>query len=161
MVGQRDLLSRCLVQMSGEPLDLAPVVGEDNGALPLADHAQQPPGEPRPERLRLHVGQVIDRTEHLQRQPLAHPGVHDLHRARHEALSLPRRAAQVAGHFLQRPLRCGEADPNQAFRRSGVQAFRPGSGIHRMDRISGMDRMPVEVRSSLILLILFIPVNSA
>jgi len=43
---------------------------------------------------------------------------------------------------------------------SGVQAFRPGSGIHRMDRISGIDKMPVDVRSSLILFILFIPVNS-
>ena len=105
VVGQRDLLPRRLVQMSGEPLDLAPVVGEDNGTLPLPNHAQQPAGDPRPERLRLHVGQVIDRTEHLQRQPLAHPGVHDLHRARHQPVSLPRRSAQVAGHFLQRPLR--------------------------------------------------------
>jgi len=41
------------------------------------------------------------------------------------------------------------------------QAFRPGLGIHRMDRIAGIDKMPVGVRSSLILFILSIPVNSA
>ena len=39
--------------------------------------------------------------------------------------------------------------------------FRTDFGIHRMDRISGMDRMLVDVRSLPILFILFIPVNSA
>jgi len=29
---------------------------------------------------------------------------------------------------------------DQVFRRSGVQAFRSGLGIHRMDRISGIER---------------------
>jgi len=61
----------------------------------------------------------------------------------------------------------------RVFRYSGVQAFRRGSGIHRMDRISGMDRPAngrqghrtgswvVAVRSFPILFILFIPVNAA
>jgi hypothetical protein len=42
-----------------------------------------------------------------------------------------------------------------------VEALRSGAGIHRMDRMAGMDRMSVFVRSFPILSILSIPVNSA
>ncbi len=112
-----------LVQMGGDALDTAAVVGEHDGRTVLGDQLRQQPVDRRPDRLFRQRPEVLDGAEHTQIEVFPQPGVHDGDRPRrHGAVRGNVAAAKVVGDHFQRPLRRGQADAHEAAR---VQRLQP------------------------------------
>ena len=149
VVGERDLLSRCLVQCGSQPLGEPPAVDEDHRRAVCADELDQTRMDRGPDRATggraggrsardvedlAQPRHVLDRDLDRDVVRLAAAGVHDLDRPRlppaAAACRLP--AAQEPGDLFERPLRRREANALQrTFRRA--QDFEP---FQRQEEVS-------------------------
>ena len=132
VVRPQQLFARQFVQPRGDAFRQPPVVHEDQRRTVRPHQFQQLRVDRRPDRppalvpgprhlpgrlvvhLQVRPRKVFDRNDHLQVQLFHRPGVGDTHAPV---------AAEIPGHFLQRPLRCRQPDALRRLVREQLQPF--------------------------------------
>ncbi len=113
-----------LIQIRRDPLYAAAVVGEDQRRAMGLDFVGEQAIDRRPNRLLRQRAELRHRADHAQVEVLAQASIDDSHRP---LLAVRVEAAEVAGDFVQRSLRRGQADAREPARAERFESLQQES----------------------------------